>query len=461
VSEGLYHFRCPASADDIQHPAFPGNVLKGFIVVSGSAARRPEMPEPGTDAMQDNIAHSAHPAGETQDQPLTVLVVVPTLQSGAAETGTLELVRNLSGAGHKALVLSSGGRLERDIAEAGGEFLRADVASKNPLVILRNVMLIASLVRQRRCDIIHAHGRAPAWSAYAASRLTRVPFMTSWYKGFREQNVLKRLYNGVMARGDRVVAASEQIAELVNDRYRVPWERISVIPASIDLRRFDPSAVSAARVEAIRRSFGVKADDKVILVAGRILRRKGHHIVVRAAHRLKEMGCKDFVCVFVGEDDERSRYAGELWDQVLATDTADVVRLIGPVEDMPAAYLASMGVVSAATQAEGLQHAILEAQAMQRPVIVSDLGAGPDIVLAPPSVPEDRMTGLRFAAGDDRALAAAIVRLFSMPEGWRRGIGVRGREWVAGHFNAGAVADMTLKLYAQIARTRPADGPPA
>ena len=90
---------------------------------------------------------------------------------------------------------------------------------------------------------------------------------------------------------------------------------------------------------------------------------------------------------------------------------------------MPAAYAASSVVVSAAIQAEGLQRAILEAQAMERPVIVSDLGAGPDVVLAPPMVSEDRMTGLRFSAGDDAALAAALMRLFSMPAEQQRGIG--------------------------------------
>lgn len=385
---------------------------------------------------------------------MTILVIVPTLQSGAAEIGTLELVRNLARAGHTTIVLSSGGRLEGSVIAAGGEFLRADVASKNPFVMMRNATMIARLVRQRGCDVIHAHGRAPAWSAFVAAKLTRVPFVTSWYKGFREQNFFKRIYNGVMARGDRIIAVSDQIAELACERYGAPWERITVIPASVDLQQFDPATVTSERVENIRRSFGVRAEDKVILVTGRILRRKGHHIVVRAAHRLKEMGCRDFVCVLIGEDHERSRYAGELWDQVLATDTADVVRLIGPVDDMPAAYQASMAVVSAATQEEGLQHAILEAQAMERPVIVSDLGAGPDIVLAPPSVPEDRMTGLRFAAGDDQALAAALIRLFSMPESWRKGIGQRGREWVAGHFNAPAVSEMTLKLYSEIAQSR-------
>ena len=189
----------------------------------------------------------------------------------------------------------------------------------------------------------------------------------------------------------------------------------------------------------------------MILVVGRIVRRKGHHVVVKAAQRLKECGFKDFLCVFVGEDRGRTHYTGELWDLVLSTGTMDVIRMAAPVSDMPAAYAAATVVVSAAVQPEGLQRAILEAQAMARPVLVSDLGAGPDIVLTPPAVPENRITGLRFPAGDDAALAAALLRLFSMPEPTRRAMGARGRDWVLGHFNAETVAEQTLRLYDEIA----------
>ena len=83
---------------------------------------------------------------------------------------------------------------------------------------------------------------------------------------------------------------------------------------------------------------------------------------------------------------------------------------------MPAAYAAATVVVSAAVQAEGLQRAILEAQAMARPVVVSDLAVGPEVVLAPPAVAEERMTGLRVPADDEAALAAALIRLFSLSD---------------------------------------------
>jgi glycosyltransferase involved in cell wall biosynthesis len=389
------------------------------------------------------------PALAATQAPFSVLIVVPSLDGGAADAGAVELTHILVNAGHRAIVVSRAGRLAADVGAAGGTFVPLDV-SNNPLAMLRNAVMLYRLARDYHCDVIHAFGRAAAWSASIAARRRNLPFVTSWYKGFREQNLFKHLYNGVMARGDRVVAVSEQIAQLVHDRYGTPWERIAVVPSSIDLERFDPARVPHARVEAMREAWGVKPATKVILVTGRILRRKGHHVAVRAVRRLKDMGFKDFLCVFVGEDRGRTRYTGELWDLVLSTGTMDVIRMAAPVVDMPAAYAAAAVVVSAAVQPEGLQRAILEAQAMARPVVVSDLGAGPDAVLSPPAVPESRMTGLRFPSGDDAALAAALLRLFSLSESERRAIGTRGREWVVDHFNAGTVAAQTLRLYGEV-----------
>ena len=382
---------------------------------------------------------------------LTALVVVPTLHGGAADVGAIDLMRILDRGGHRAIVVSRGGRMEGEIA-GRCEFVRLDVESYNPIVMLRSAFALARLARERRCDLVHAHGRAAAWSAWLAARMAGVPLLTTWYKGFREQNLFKRLYNSVMVRGERVIAVSDQIAELIIERHRVAPGRIAIVPASIDADRFDPASVSAARLDAMRRAWGVTADTKVILVVGRMLRRKGHHVAVKAVHRLKQRGLKDFVCVFVGEDQGRTRYTGELWDLISATGTADVVRSVGAVDDMPAAYAAATVVVSAAVQAEGLQRAILEAQAMARPVVVSDLAVGPEVVLAPPAVAEERMTGLRVPADDEAALAAALIRLFSLSDTARSGIGARGRAWMQDHFDVASVERATLALYADISR---------
>jgi len=380
-------------------------------------------------------------------EPLTALIATPTLEAGAADAGVIELVRILSSAGHEPLVVSAGGRLVRDAEAAGATCITLRMASRNPLTMLRNAFALKRIVRERSCRIVHAHGRAPAWSAWLAARMAGVPFLTTWYKGFREQNALKHLYNSVMARGERVIAVSDQLADLIHDRHGTPWERIAVVPLSADTVVFDPASVTSDRIAAVRRAWGVAASDRVVLVTGRMLRRKGHHVVVKAAERLKTMGMKDFVVVFAGE--QGTRYAGELWDRVIGAGIDDVIRMAGPSGDLPAAYAAAAVVVSAAVQPEGVQRALLEAQAMACPVIVSDLGAGSDVVLAAPAVGSDRITGFRVPTGDAGALAAALVRLFSMPEAERRAIGMRGRAWMRSHFDAEVSAALMLKLYAE------------
>ena len=384
--------------------------------------------------------------------PLAVLIAVPTLEAGAADEGAVELARVLTGAGHRAVVVSRGGPLEAQVVECGALMVRLDIATRNPLLIARNAFVLRRLIAEHRCSLVHALARAPAWSAFPATRMAGVPFVTTWYNAYRDQNILKRIYNSVMSRGERVIALSDQIADAIAERHRNAIGRIVVAPPHIDVVRFDPARVTPERIEAARAAWGIAAATRIVMVTGRILRRKGHHVIVRAARRLKDMGLRDFTFAFVGEDNGRSSYSGQLWDLVLATQTSDIIRIVGPPTDGPAAYGAAFAVISASIQLEGPQRSLLEAMAMARPVIASDLAAGPETVLAPPVVSEDRMTGLRFRSGDECELAASLIRLFSAAESTRIAMGRRGRERVVAQFASRTGPDQMLGVYAEIAR---------
>ena len=421
---------------------------RGVATISTAARSADEMLRPDCpDASASAVAHVAARA-------LVILIAVPTVEAGAADEGAVDLARMLGANGHRAIVVSSGGRLGPSLAASGAEMILLDVASRSPLAILRNVFVLKRLIMQHRCAVVHALARAPAWSALIAARIAGVPFVTTWYNGFREQNIFKHFYNGVMARGERVIAVSDQIADAIAARYSGASGRIVVVPSRIDVGGFDPALVTPQRIAAVRSAWDLGADTHAIVVIGRILRRKGHHVVVRAASRLKDMGLRNFTFVFVGKDLGRSSYSGELWDLVLATQTSDVIRIVGPPDDLPAAYSAAIAVVSPAIQLEGSQRSVLEAMAMARPVIASDLAAGPDIVLAPPAVAEDRMTGLSFRSGDDGELAAALIRLLSAPESTRVAVGRRGRERAVTQFATEDAATQMLTLYSDLARSR-------
>jgi hypothetical protein len=171
-----------------------------------SSLPAPEMPAiespPVRGVYFDQNSNGKTRAQEARD-PITVLIAVPTLEAGSADVGAVGLVRILTAAGHRAIVASHAGRLVADVTAAGGEFVPLDVASNNPLRMLRSALALKRIVSARQCDAIHALGRSAAWSACLAARLCGIPFITSWYKGFRDQNIFKHLYNGIMARGDR------------------------------------------------------------------------------------------------------------------------------------------------------------------------------------------------------------------------------------------------------------------
>ena len=138
----------------------------------------------------------------------TILQILPSLESGGVERGTVDITEAIVNSGGRAIVVSSGGRLVPEIERAGGEHIRLPVNSKNPIRIFINSRAIASLVLAKGVDIIHARSRAPAWSALLAARRTNRKFVTTFHGTYNENNSIKSYYNSIMTRGDAVIAIS-------------------------------------------------------------------------------------------------------------------------------------------------------------------------------------------------------------------------------------------------------------
>lgn len=385
---------------------------------------------------------------------LTVVQVIPDLQSGGAGTSVVQVAEALVTRGHRAIIVSEGGRLEEDLQRIGASFVRLPVASKNPSLILQNGRRIAALAREEKADLLHAQSRAPAWSCLLAGRLASVPYIATCDNLYREQNPLKRFYNSAIVRGACVIALGNSLGRMIERRYGTPHDRIAVVERAVDLSAFDPATVSRERVEALARHWGVKPEDRIVLLPGRLTRRKGAEILVAAARRLHEAGLKNFVCVIAGEEQPGTRYASELWDRVHHSELAEFVRIVGHCPDMPAAYALADIAVSAVLPPGGPQRAMLEAQAMGTAVVVSDSGGRDEVLRAPPSVPEDRATGLVYPAGNAPELAQALFKLLAMGLPARKAMGERGRIFVGSRFPRQAFTDRMLAIYAAVAAAR-------
>ena len=375
----------------------------------------------------------------------TILQVIPRLEEGGAERTTIEIAEALVKAGARALVASQGGRLEGALREAGGELVRLPVGRKNPATIWLNAGRIAELARRENVSLIHARSRAPAWSAYWAAQRLKLPFVTTYHGAYAEGGPVKRWYNSVMAKGDRVIANSEFTAGLIRSRYGVPPERLVIIYRGIDPARFDPAAISPERTAVLRAQWGLKPDDRVVLMVARLSELKGQRVVIEAARLLRDRGdLTGVVFVLAGGSGNKAQYAETLRARIAEAGLAAHIRLPGALDDVPAGYaLAELG-LCASIEPEGFGRTSVEAAAMGRPVIVSDIGGLPETIIAAPA---PGFTGWRVPPGDAPALADALTLALSFPASARTEIGRRGRARVTGRFLAGDLKQAALRVY--------------
>ncbi|MBS7790461.1 glycosyltransferase family 4 protein [Roseococcus sp. SDR] len=364
--------------------------------------------------------------------PPAILQVLPALDAGGVERGTLEIAEAIQAAGWRALVASAGGRLVPALEATGARHITLPLATKSPFAIWRNAAALADLVRAERVSILHARSRAPAWSAWLAARRCGIPFVTTYHGTYGEGFPGKRLYNSIMARGDRVIAISRHIA----DHIRVTHGLASlVIPRGVDPRRFDPALVAPERIAALRAAWDIPPDAPVILLPARLTRWKGQAVLIEALAEIPGA-----IAVLAGDPQGRDAYVASLRALAEQRGVADRLRIPGHIADMPAALLAADVVVHASIEPEAFGRTVIEAQAMGRPIIAADLGGPRETV-------EHGVTGWLTPAGDAAALAAQINAALALPPEARAALGGAARSRVP---TMEAMQAATLGLYREL-----------
>ena len=381
-------------------------------------------------------------AGPPQDGRLaTILQVVPALGSGGGvERGTVEIAEAIVDAGGRALVASAGGIQVHEVIRAGGEHIELPVGSKNPVVMYKNISRLATLIERENVDLIHVRSRAPAWSALYAAKRTQRPLVTTFHGTYNARNFIKRTYNSVMTKGERVIAISTFIAEHVRRLYGVPASRLRTIHRGVDLYRFDPAKVSAERVVKLANDWRLTDGHPVVMLPGRLTRWKGQTVFVEAVAKLER---RDIRCLIVGGDQGRQDYRRELEAMVERHELGEVVRIVDHCADMPAAYMLSDAVVSASTDPEAFGRVMIEAQALGRPVIASDHGGARETVL-----PDQ--TGWLVPPGDPDALSEALRKVLALDEAARGRLSGAAIANVEKHFSKQRMCAKTLEVYNEV-----------
>ncbi|MDX2101975.1 MAG: glycosyltransferase family 4 protein [Alphaproteobacteria bacterium] len=374
-------------------------------------------------------------------EAITILQVLPALSIGGVERGTIDIAQAIMAEGGRALVASAGGRLVPELERCGAKHITLPLDRKAPWSVLTNRARLARVIREEGVDVVHARSRAPAWSALWAARHTGVPFVTTYHGTYSANTRLKRWYNSVMARGDRVIAISDFIASHVAASYPETDGRLVTIARGIDLDAFDPMAVRPERVIRLATEWRLADGAPVVMLPGRITRWKGHTVAIEA---LAALGRPDVQLVLVGEDQGRAAFSAELASLVRARGLEGQVRFVGPCRDMPAALMLADVVISASIEPEAFGRVAAEGGAMGRLVIATDHGGARETIGVD--------AGWLVPPGDPAALSAALADALDTDAAERLVIGRRARAHVAARFTRAAMQAATLRVYADLVR---------
>lgn len=380
----------------------------------------------------------------------TVLQIVPALRDDPAGHAAIDIASTLLQSGARAIIAGDGGPLVGELRALGGEWLPMVNDTINPLIIRRNARIIAGMISTERLDIVHAQSAGGAWSAIEALKRQPVFLVTSFPDQLATDTWPATLFRRSLARGDRVIAPSSYVSLAMIARYKIPAERITVIPRAVDTASFNPAAISSDRIAAMRRVWGLLPHIRVVLISGRIAPWNGQAGVIDAARLLTVGGNRNIAFVFAGEDRSHTRYASSLRRRAQAQGVDTLCRFIGHCPDMPAAIAAADVVVVPALQPPISGRAVSEAQAVGRPVITTSIGMLPENLLAPPRMREELRTGWVVRPGNVGELVNAMRAALKLDPTAHEALGARARQFAEFVFSPQSVAEAIRGVYTSL-----------
>ncbi|MEM1397097.1 MAG: glycosyltransferase family 4 protein [Pseudomonadota bacterium] len=388
------------------------------------------------------------PASELDLTGICVLQVVPALNAGGVERTTLEIASAVVSAGGRAIVSSSGGRLEADLVRSGATHVTMPLESKNPLTIASNASRLKRLVEEEGAELVHARSRAPAWSAFIATRKSRAAFVTTYHGAYRAQNPFKGFVNSVMARGDIVIANSEFTAETVRALYPFGATKMIVIPRGADLKDFGAQAVDEDACLSAAKFLGWDDQTKTrVLLPARLTEWKGHKTAIRALSKLRDRSpaaIDGLVLSIIGDPQGRTAYVGGLKDMITNLNLSAHVVIRDHVTNMPAAYAASDLVLVPSERPEAFGRVAVEAAAAEKFVIASKCGALSETIV-------DGETGMLFAPADADDLASKLLISLRKTKAERAEICAKAKARAVSQYSLDAMISSTLRVYLHLA----------
>ena len=377
---------------------------------------------------------------------IKVLQVIPRLGYGGAETGCYDIAHYLPENNCKSFIVTSGGELIKFLDKKKVKLIRLPVHSKNPLLILLNSLFLVGIILFFNISIVHARSRAPAWSCFFATMLTRRKFVTTFHGTYNFHSKIKKFYNSVMVRSDLIIAGSNFIFSHIKENYSKLLDtkkKFLVIFRGINVDYFDSSSKLESEEKNLLKKWKIDKEKKIILVPGRLTAWKGQEMFIESINLVKkELGYEAFHVVILGSDQGRNLYKKKLVRLTEQYRLTKQIKFIDHCKDMALAYQVSDIIISPSIEPEAFGRVAVEAQSMEKLIIASNIGGSNETII-------NEKTGFLFEAGDVNSLSKKIIQAITMDETSLKLMGKEGRKNVIKKFN---VEKMCFSTYSEYKR---------
>jgi glycosyltransferase involved in cell wall biosynthesis len=374
---------------------------------------------------------------------LKVLQVIPKLGYGGAETGCFDLAHYLHEQNAKSYIVTSGGSLIKYIDKKKVKLIRLPVQSKNPILIFLNTIILTIIILFYGINIVHARSRAPAWSCLIA---------TTFHGTYNFNSSLKKFYNSVMIKSDLIIAGSNFIFSHINENYPnylKKNQKLLTIFRGINLEYFDSTKIKNDAELKLMNEWKIDKtlsfyEKKIILFPGRLTSWKGHEMFIESLNIFKQKNPdKLFYAIILGSDQGRKIYKKKIQRLVEQYRLIQDVIFIDNFKNMPLAYKIADIVTSCSIEPESFGRVAVEAQAMKKVIVASDIGGSKETII-------DNKTGFLFKAGDTIALSDKLTHIFELDETTLKSMGNEGRKNVIDKFNVEKMCFSTYSEYKKL-----------
>ena len=368
-----------------------------------------------------------------------IVQILPALNRGGVERGTVEVADAIVKNGWKSIVISNGGLLTSQLKRVGATVYEVPVHRKNPFSWGSARRQVKRILQQEGADIVHVRSRAPAWIALPAANSLGIATVSTVHSKFAPANIFKKIYNGKMLKADRVIAISHFVENEIFTHYGKSGvaEKLSVIHRGVDLGMFDPKAVNQQRIIAEADRLGLPDDKSIIMLPARATSWKGHEILIQALAQLPD---KDAILMLLGIEDGPPAYAEKLRAMAVRYGLGGRVRIGAGSRDMPAALMLADVVAMPSIKPEPFGRVAIEALAMGRPVVAFRHGGAVE------SIDEGR-TGWLADPLSVNSLAEALQTALSLTPRKRRALAKDARQQMTDQFSKDMMCERTLAVY--------------